>query len=234
MHITIRPATPDDIPFLAQILDLAARSHVATGMYDYLFAQPPDSIRTFCAGLLGAETRSWAHYSSYLVAAWGGTPAAALAGYDVAERGFPVLVAALKETMAKQGWTADAQARCWERMAVLEPCFAPDIPGAWVVESVATLPAYRQRGLIAALLTQVLADGRARGHSLAQISMLIGNTPAQQAYERVGFRITTERRDPAFAAALGAPGLVQMTRPLTVGVPGAQDSALLGGAAARE
>jgi hypothetical protein len=76
MHITIRPATPDDIPFLAQILDMAARSHVATGLYDYLFARPPDSIRTFCAGLLGAETRSWAHYSSYLVAEWGGTPAA--------------------------------------------------------------------------------------------------------------------------------------------------------------
>src|SRR4028119_699070 len=98
MHITIRPATPDDIPFLAQILDLAARSHVATGMYDYLHAQPPDFIRTFCAAWIGAETRSWAHYSSYLVATWEGTPAAALAGYDVAERGLPVLISALKET----------------------------------------------------------------------------------------------------------------------------------------
>ena len=42
------------------------------------------------------------------------------------------------------------------------------------------------------LLEEILAAGRRRGHRQAQISILIGNTPAERAYEQVGFRKADE------------------------------------------
>ena len=43
---------------------------------------------------------------------------------------------------------------------------------------------------------------------------MIGNTSAQYAYERVGFRIVSEKRHPDFEAAIGCPGLAKMECPL--------------------
>jgi RimJ/RimL family protein N-acetyltransferase len=60
------------------------------------------------------------------------------------------------------------------------------------------------------LLEQALEAGRRAGHAHAQISCLIGNEPAQRAYEKVGFRVTEERKDAAFETLLGAPGFLRM------------------------
>jgi ribosomal protein S18 acetylase RimI-like enzyme len=60
------------------------------------------------------------------------------------------------------------------------------------------------------LLREVLARGRARGHEVLQIGVLIGNHPAQRAYEGAGFRVVDEKRHPDFEAALGCPGIRRM------------------------
>ncbi len=44
--------------------------------------------------------------------------------------------------------------------------------------------------------------------------MLIGNTPAQMAYEKVGFVVDEEKRHPEFEAVIGAPGMMRLLRPL--------------------
>jgi ribosomal protein S18 acetylase RimI-like enzyme len=74
---------------------------------------------------------------------------------------------------------------------------------------VATRPEFRRRGLVESLLGTVLATGRTRGYSRAQISILVGNTPAQRAYEKQGFRLVHDRRHPDFEDAIGCPGIAQ-------------------------
>ena len=39
-----------------------------------------------------------------------------------------------------------------------------------------------------------------------------GNTPAQRAYEGVGFAVVDEKRDPAFEATFGTPGIRRLQR----------------------
>ena len=51
-------------------------------------------------------------------------------------------------------------------------------------------------------------------YARSQISHLIGNTPAQTAYERVGFETIKEKRHPDFEAAFGSPGIARMVRSL--------------------
>ena len=98
------------------------------------------------------------------------------------------------------------------RSAPVWTCTFDTLEGAWVVESVATLPEYRRRGLVDSLMSNILEMGRARGHRLAQLTILIGNTAAQRAYEKAGFKVDAEKRDRNFEAALGAPGFMRMVR----------------------
>jgi len=75
---------------------------------------------------------------------------------------------------------------------------------------VATLPEFRGRGIVSQLLCEILGLGRERGYAKAQIGYLLGNTPAQRAYERVGFKTVYDRRDPDFEAALQCSGMACM------------------------
>ena len=90
----------------------------------------------------------------------------------------------------------------------------PELPEeAWILEWVATRPEYRGKGLTRALLTAILDAGRQRGYKLAQIGVVIGNTPAQRAYEGAGFKVVDETRHPSFEATFGTPGLRRLLRP---------------------
>jgi len=46
----------------------------------------------------------------------------------------------------------------------------------------------------------------------AQVSFYIGNTPAQRAYEKAGFKYHDEKRHPDFEAEIGCPGMVRLLR----------------------
>lgn len=214
MSIQIRPATPADVPMLAQVQLLAARSQLPRGLYDIMLDSPEPAILDFLEQTLQTSTRSWAHYSTYLVAELDGQPGAALCGYDPLERGGPMLERAVAEVLTAQGLSEEEQAAFWQRFAPLATCLPPDEEGAWIVETVATLPPFRRRGLIDRLVREALDQGRQRGYRCAQLTALIGNTPAIQAYEKVGFRATQEYRHPDFEAVMGVPGTVRMICPL--------------------
>jgi ribosomal protein S18 acetylase RimI-like enzyme len=85
---------------------------------------------------------------------------------------------------------------------------------AWVVENVATLPKFRRRGIVDALLSDILEQGHKRGARTADIGVLIGNMPAQRAYEKNGFEIVNEKMHPAFEAAYGCPGIRSLSQRL--------------------
>jgi ribosomal protein S18 acetylase RimI-like enzyme len=86
--------------------------------------------------------------------------------------------------------------------------------GAWVVEHVATRPEFRRRGLVERLVHEMIDRGRERGATTADIGVLIGNDPAQRAYEKCGFAEVEEKRDAAFEAAYGSPGARLLRRGL--------------------
>ncbi len=76
----------------------------------------------------------------------------------------------------------------------------------------ATRPEFRRRGLIDALVKEILERGRARGATVADIGVLIGNDRAQRAYEKAGFVVVGEKRHAEFEAAYGCPGVRALTR----------------------
>lgn len=209
MATRIRWGTVEDVPFLVDVVTLASRSHVPRGAWDLVF--PDDDVRhRFLTCLLAAPKLSWCHHRSFLIAEVDGRPAAALSGYVEGAPGMVGDDEAILAAAAVAGIPEREVTRGFERVAPFVECLPEKLGRPWIVEWVATLPAYRRRGLVHALLLEMLAEGRGRGHGAAQISILIGNVAAERAYERVGFRLRDERRSAAFERLLGTPGIARL------------------------
>ncbi|MEE8469009.1 MAG: GNAT family N-acetyltransferase [Planctomycetota bacterium] len=208
MGVALRRATREDSAKVAQVIDLAGKSHLERSLFHLMF--PGDDAQRLAAleALALAEVRSFCHHTLFHVAEVDGQFAAALSGYDVSDAGTHLLVPALQEV----GWNHAAIGALGERLAPCLPCFSAEPPDTWIIESVATLPAFRRRGLVDRLLAEVMAEGRHHGFQRMQISVLIGNTPAQAAYEKAGFRVAETKTDPDFERALGCPGIHCMLR----------------------
>jgi translation initiation factor 4G len=191
----------------------ASRSHLPFGFWDVAFPGPDAYRLRLLERVCAAEARSFCHWSGFLVAEVDGEPAAALSAYDDAtsatgER----FMAALGTATAAEGWDEARLPALFERVAPFLTC-APEQPDdAWIVEWVATRPEHRGKGLVRALLPAVVDAGRRRGHGRFQIGVLIGNTPAQRAYEGAGFAVVDEKRHPAFEATFGSPGIRRLMR----------------------
>jgi ribosomal protein S18 acetylase RimI-like enzyme len=212
MSPRIRPGKKEDATFLAGVMMLASRGHLRRGVWDLIAGGSENNCLDYLRRLALTEPVSLCHYSSFIVAEHDGHPAAALCGFDPRAGGWQMLADAMQNVQKELGWTDADEKASADRSAPVWTCTFDTLEGAWVVESVATIPEFRRRGLVDSLMGEILDAGRIRGHRVAQLTILIGNVPAQRAYEKAGFRVLDEKRHPAFEAALGAPGFMRMVR----------------------
>lgn len=213
MEPRIRPAVAADASFLAWVQQEAARSHLPQGFWDHAFPGSDADRLRIVGRICTAAAPSFCHWSRFLVAELDGAPAAALSAYTKPSvAAGSALFEALGEALDAERWNEDARQAMNLRIAPFLTCLPDTAEDAWVVEWVATRPAQRGKGLVRALLHAILDQGRTRGHTQAQIAVLIGNTPAQRAYEGVGFRVADEKTHPDFERAVGSPGIRRLLR----------------------
>ena len=207
----VRQATADDAEFVAWTSQTAARSHVEKGWFDIMLGWGGDECLEFVRRLSLTQTRSWWHYSWFLIAEVEGQPASALCRFKSGE-GYPLSGQAIREVFRSYALSEEEQAAMWKRASYAFGCLMPSDDNCWTIENVATPPEYRGRGLTNLLIEHALEEGRMRGCSEAQISFLIGNDRAERVYARAGFTFADERRDPAHEAACGSPGMRKFKR----------------------
>ncbi len=210
MDTLIRPATPDDVSEVTQLMYLAARSDRDISLYDVMLPGSMDERLEQLGKLFKAVARSYYHYSHYLVAMVEGRVAGSLCGYNELEAGAQKLREAFKEI----GVGREEGKAMFERM---QPFFRVSFPhpdDAWIVEHVAVFPKFRGNGVVQLLLDRVLQTGLDLGYRHAELGMLIGNTSAQRAYEKAGFVASEERTDAEFEKIFKGPGMVRMVKEL--------------------
>lgn len=210
MDITIRTARADDAPFLARVMLTASRSHRPYGLWDHFVGGTEEDCLSFLERIAVTETPHLFHHQVFLVAEKDGEKVAGLSGYDPVSHGMKIFYRIVPAVCAEIGWTREDFKAASRRMYSYAACMPEEIPGIWIVESVAAMPPARRRGIMNRLLTEILARGRAGGYEKSQISVLISNTPARKAYEKAGFRFVDEMRDPAFEATYGDYGITRM------------------------
>ena len=212
MTIKIRPARAKDAKLLAWCMLMAGRSHLEIGMWDFVISQPEKKCLEFIEMLTLQKPRHMCSYTEFLVAETDGKPVAALEGYDPVKNGEETVAVPMVAVIQNMGLTEQDMAPGQQAIAAFMTCHPDVAEGAWVVEHVATLPEYRRMGAVDKLLDAVLAKGRRQGFRLAQISFYIGNTPAERAYKKAGFKYADEKRHPDFEKLIGCPGMVRFIR----------------------
>jgi ribosomal protein S18 acetylase RimI-like enzyme len=205
---TIRPADIADADFIARNILAAQRGHLPRSAFEIALNLPEAECLAFLRRLSVARTISWFHVSQFIIAKVDGEPAAALCAFPAAGTR-AAAGAAIEEVAGETGLDAS---EIFRRQAAAANCWVQGGKGDWMLEYVASLGAYRGRGLVQALLEQALAAGKARGYTRASISFLIGNEPAERCYAKAGFSFAEEKRDPAFEAITGAPGFRRFER----------------------
>ncbi len=213
MNLKIRSARPDDAPFLAWLIIAAGRAHVNRGIWEVILNLAERDCLSFLECLAATRTPHLFHYSCYLIAETEEGPVSGLGGLDPDILGYSRLIEALPEVFGRMRSIPIGQL-AGEQPPRITACIPPSVKGAWVIDSVATLPAFRRKGIVDRLLDEVLDLGREKGYHQAQISIYIGNTPAQRAYEKHGFRVLDEWPDPYFEKEIGCPGMARLIRDL--------------------
>jgi len=210
LPFTIRPARESDAAFLGWVILEAARGQLTRGWFDVVLERDVAFRLAFCAKLVAAKARSWWHWSLFSVAEIDGVAASALCGF-----GDESVYGASSEAMAEAAAALDVSdeelGQYWPRGSFILSCTTSE-HDAWTVENVATLPRYRGRGLVQALLQHEFQRARSSGYTRAQISFLIGNEAAERAYRRAGFVFAEEKMAPEFEAAMGVPGLRRLVK----------------------
>lgn len=210
MPTIVRPATPDDAAFLGWASVMASRSQLVRGWFEIVLRRDDAFCFEFAKYLTIAKARSWWHWSLFQVAEVDGVVASAMCGFGDGSV-YRASYAAMAEACEKMGIGADEQAQLWPRGAFIASPATNEV-GAWTVENVATKPDYRQRGLVQMLLEREFTVARAAGFKRAQISIFMGNTAAERAYEKAGFTFAEQKTTPDFQAALGIPGVARYVR----------------------
>ena len=209
--MTIRSARPEDAGFIAQTILSSQRGYRPRGWFDVALGWPDAQCREFIARVAVARAVSMWHVSQFLIAEVDGKPAAALCAVPAAGTG-PAAWRAIEEVAAETALDPSELETIRRRGAYTRACWVQGGEGDWMIEHVATDPAYGGRGLVQALIAHALDKGRAAGFGRATVSFLIGNMPAERAYTKAGFVFADEKRDPAFEALIGAPGFRMFAR----------------------
>jgi ribosomal protein S18 acetylase RimI-like enzyme len=211
----IRHANPSDASFLAQTILLAGRAHVNRGIWEVILGGTEEEVLRFLQCVACTRIPHLFHYSNYLVAEEiGSGPLGGIGGYNPDIAGYQALQQAIPEVFNKLNLPESAFRDSAEIASKLLACLPKTIAGAWVIDSVATLPEQRGKNVAGRLLDRILDIGIARGHSVAQVSMYIGNEPALNLYRKFGFEIIEENRDEYFEKNIGSPGMLSLARDL--------------------
>ena len=210
MSTSFRPATPADADFLGWAMFVAARGHLDRGWFDIVLQRPEPFCVAFCAHLANAQAKSWWHHSFFTVAEVDGEPASAACAFPD-EAPYMVSGEAMAEASGKMGIGEDEQAQLWPRGAFIMSATSGE-DDCWTIENVATRAGFRGRGVAAQLIGHLLAQRMRDGPPRAQISFLIGNTPAEKCYRSCGFAFAEDKMAKAFEAAMGVPGIRRLAR----------------------
>jgi ribosomal protein S18 acetylase RimI-like enzyme len=217
MSIRIRRARDTDLDLVTWVMLAASRSHLDRGIWEFLNGTDEAATLSFLRRLATTDAVHMFHASLFLVAELDGEPGAAMCAYDSSSQGFDVVMPDMALATAAEHIDAE-DPEYVRRTGVLLSGFIQEDPGPpgprWVIENVATKPEARRKGLVDALLHQLLGHGRERGFEYAQISVFLENERARRAYVKAGFEVAAEQRSDDWSREIGCPGIEMLLQPL--------------------
>ena len=208
--IVIRRATKEDIPFLASIILLAETSGSELISYRKMFLLSDDELlKGFEMALNNEQEGHGLTYLSFIIAECGGKQAAAACGYIEGEFGSSnhLMTGALIT-----GFGTEKVVEAYKSNAVYKNVQIAKTLGSLQIDSVATLPDFRGKGLFKMIFDEHIKNAKSKKCEQLEIQVWAGNDTAIAAYKKLGCEITAEKYYNLEKKAAG--GRVVMTKKL--------------------
>lgn len=207
MASKIRPATAKDAELIAWAIMESSRAGKPAGLFDIIFQSSDNAhVSDALARLTTVETKSYCHFSNFLIAERGGEPAALLCGYE------PRI--ATREIFSKALYEVGVDESYEERIAGYLVC-APTIDRqTWVLDFIAQRPGQEHFDVLKELVQKSLLTARLKGYRKAQTTAEIGATQTQMIMEKLGFKFVDEKRSEYYKELFGRAGIMRYSMAL--------------------
>ena len=202
MNIKVRKATADDAQLIAWAIVESSRSGKPIGLFDLIFQTDDDaSLFEALAKLTTTETKSYCHFSNFLVAETGGEAAAVLCAYEPRIMNRELFSRALEEVGIDAGYES--------RIAEYLLCVPENDRQTWALDFIAQRPGHESFEVVKELVQKSLLTARLKGYRKVQANAEIGALPVQMLYEKLGFGFVDEKRSSYYKELFGRPGIMR-------------------------
>ncbi len=203
MNIKIRKATENDAPFLAQSMLESSRSGKKKGVFDVIFdTMDKKVLLQRLEKLTTTKTKSFCHFSNFLIATVDGTDAGSLCGYEPRLATYEIFTKAMGEL----GCDGSYEERLLSYRQV-EPQFDKK---TFLLDFMAVKDEFHEFSILKELVQKSLLTARLKGYRIVQTMVEIGSVETIMVYKKLGFTEIDERRDKHYEEEYGRPGIVRL------------------------
>ncbi len=203
MNIKIRKATENDAPFLVQSMLESSRSGKKKGVFDVIFdTMDKKVLLQRLEKLTTTKTKSFCHFSNFLIATVDGTDAGSLCGYEPRLATYEIFTKAMGEL----GCDGSYEERLLSYRQV-EPQFDKK---TFLLDFMAVKDEFHEFSILKELVQKSLLTARLKGYRIVQTMVEIGSVETIMVYKKLGFTEIDERRDKHYEEEYGRPGIVRL------------------------
>lgn len=203
MKIVIRKAIPEDAALIAGAIVQSSRAGKKSGVFDLIFRPKDDadllaSVEKLCV----TQSKSYCHYTNFLVAESGGEAVGVLCGYEpriATEESF-------SEALLELGIDDSYQ----ERIVAYLLCRPELDKKTWVLDFMVEKSGVMSFEVMRELVQKSLLNARLKGYRKTQALIEIGSVETQMAYKKMGFSVESEKRSEYYEEAFGRPGVMRL------------------------
>lgn len=203
MNIKIRNATEQDSDLIAWGMLKSSQAGKNKGVFHCVFEATDDQeVLELLKRLAVTETKSFCHYSNFIVAETDGEPAGVLCGYEPRIATHEIFTKALEEL----GFDESYEERVASYLLV-----KPEIDKkTWMLDFMAVKEEFHEFSILKEMVQKSLLTARLKGYRKAQTMIEIGSVEAKMTYEKLGFRYVDEKQSDYYKEQFGRAGIMRL------------------------
>lgn len=203
MNVKIRKATEQDAPLLAQAMLESSRSGKKQGLFDVIFnTTDKTALLKQLEQLTTTQTKSYCHFSNFLVASVDGVDAGFLCGYEPRLATNEIFIKAMEELGLDDSYEEGLAS-----YRLVEPHFDKK---TFLLDFMAVKDEFHEFSVLKELVQKSLLTARLKGYRIVQTMVDIGSVETMLVYKKLGFSEIDERRSKRYEEEYGSPGIIRL------------------------
>jgi len=203
MAITIKQATVDDAPFLAQMMLQSSRAGKKDGFFDLLFGtNDKATVLAALEKLTQTDSKSHCHYKNFLIASVDGKSVGTLCSYEPRISTQDAFVKALAEIGYEDIEVA---------IDIMDDCDFKLNKRTLMFDFMEELEGFLDVGVLKALMQKSLLTARLKGYTIAQTIIEIGSLENELFYKKLGFKVVAQKECELYKEKFGRNGLMLLS-----------------------